>query len=247
MITLLQSILAVLSAALGAFFATWANISHKHLCALISFAAGTLFATAIFHIVPEALLFASPAAVLIALLSGYLLFYLISRYVFHVCPACSASHFEEHKNTAISNFSVLLGIALSIHIFMDGIALALGKELGHAVDFSLLLTILIHKFPEGLALCALNLKSGMEKKKAQLFTIGIEALTLAGWLVGALVLQGFKDNPWIYLFLVHVAGGFVYLSLHAVLNESKQHAARFILVFFLIGISVIGLSRFLIH
>ena len=72
------------------------GVSHRHLCALISFAAGTLVATTFIHIIPESLSILSLPAIALALLSGYGLFFLIGRHVFHVCPACAASHFDEH-------------------------------------------------------------------------------------------------------------------------------------------------------
>lgn len=244
MTTLIQNLITILSAALGAFFAVSAAVSHRRLCALISFAAGALIATTFLHIVPEAANFLSSLSIVLALLSGYLLFYMVSRYVFHVCPACAASHFEERTASELKTFLILLVIALGFHIIMDGIAIAIGRELQDRVDFSILMTVTIHKFPEGLALCALLMKSGVKKTASFFATIGIEGLTLVGWVLGISLLKGLAASHFFYLVPVHIGGGFVYLALHALLNESREHSPRLIIVSFLTGILFIALTSF---
>jgi zinc transporter ZupT len=44
-----------------------------------------------------------------------------------------------------------------------------------------------------------------------------------------------ETGPWLQLILVHIGGGFIYLSLHATLNESREHSARWVVFFFLLG------------
>ena len=242
-LSLVQNIVALASAGLGGFFAIAVGVSHRRLCALISFAAGTLLGTTLLHIVPEALRAIPFIAVALALASGYLLFFLISRFLFHVCPACAATHFDEQTASAFKNIAWLLVVALGIHCTMDGIALALGGELGGKVDRSIFLAIAIHKFPEGLALAALLVKAGFDRMKSLLMTAGIEALTFLGWVLGLFSLKGFAMEGWFYLALVHIGGGFIYLALHALLNESEEHSPRYVILFFLIGFILIGLTN----
>jgi len=240
---LAQNIVALTSAVLGGFFAITVGVSHKRLCALISFAAGTLLGTTFLHIVPEALEVISFLGVGLALLSGYLVFFLISRFIFHVCPACAATHFDEQTASRFKNIARLLVVALGIHCMMDGIALALGGELEGKVDRSIFLAISVHKFPEGLALAALLVRAGFEKMKALGMTTGIEALTFLGWILGLFSIKGFAPDGWFYLVLVHIGGGFLYLALHALLNESEEHSPRYVILFFLIGFVAIGLTN----
>ena len=242
-LTLAQNMVALASAGLGGFFAIAVGVSHKRLCALISFAAGTLLGTTFLHMIPEALEAVPFLSVVLALTSGYLTFYLISRFIFHVCPACAATHFDEQTASRFKSIAWLLVIALGIHCMMDGIALALGGELEGKVDRSIFLAISVHKFPEGLALAALLMKAGFEKMKALLMMMGIEALTFLGWILGLFSIQGFVLDGWFYLVLVHIGGGFLYLALHALLNESEEHSPRYVILFFLIGFVAIGLTN----
>lgn len=240
--TLLQNFVSLASAAGGGLLALTAGVSHRQLCALISFAAGALFATTFLHIVPEAFGEISWMAIVAALVSGYLLFYLISRFVFHVCPACAASHFDEQTTAAFKKVATLLFIALGIHCTMDGLALAFGGELEARSDRSIFLTLTVHKFPEGLALTALLMRAKVEKWRALFSMMAIECLTVAGWVFGMAALESFEINRWLYFGLVHIGGGFIYLAFHAVLNESREHASRYVVFFFLVGIAFVALT-----
>ena len=244
-ITFFQNLAALASAGLGALAAITIGVSHRHLCALISFAAGTLFATTFFHIVPEALSTLSWVVILLALVSGYLLFYFISRSLFHVCPACAASHFDEQTAARLKSIATLLIIAFGVHCTMDGLALAFGGELQKKVDRSIFLAVTVHKFPEGIALCALLMKAHFSRIKALLTTLVLEASTVGGWVLGLFSLRGSQEGNWFYLMLAHIGGGFIYLAFHALLNESKEHSPSYIVFFFFIGVGVIALAGLL--
>lgn len=246
--TLGQSLAAFISAVLGAVLAVSIGVSHRQLCILISIAAGTLLSATIFHILPEAWEAGiAPLSIGLSLLSGYLLFYFITRYVSHVCPACSASHFEHHHHEERSkflNFFFLMAIALTIHSIMDGMAIALVPEASHNHgNHPIFLTLAIHKLPEGLALCALLLKAGHSKSKAFLLTMAFEFTTVIGWAIGIWFLRQNLSADWIDLAMVHIAGGFVYLSLHAFINEVRDHSPRLVVVFFLIGFLFLAFAR----
>lgn len=229
---------------MGALLALSVGVTHKNLCALISFAAGTLLGTALLEILPQASKSLGPLALASAVVSGYLLFYFVSRYVFHVCPACAASHFE-HAPSDFKAVTVLLAAAFGIHGAMDGMAIAVGRELGGRTDLSIFLAVAVHKFPEGLALCALFARTGQAKLNALLFTLGLEMSTSVGWLAGILLLKGPISQAWLDWIAVQIGGGFLYLALHAVLNESREHSPRFVLSFFAAGIAFISLSRWI--
>ncbi|MBI3307250.1 MAG: ZIP family metal transporter [Candidatus Omnitrophica bacterium] len=246
-ITLGQSLAAYISAVLGAVLAVMIGVSHRQLCALISFAAGVLLSAAIFHILPEASeTGVGTIPIFLATASGYALFSLISRYVSHVCPACAASHFEKQEEQPASKFKnifFLMAIALTVHSMMDGIAIALSPAMSRDAGYSIFSTVAIHKLPEGLALCALLINSGYERKAAFFLTLLFEISTLAGWGFGALMLRYEIEVQWLMLAMVHIAGGFVFLALHAVINEIRDHSPRFVLIFFLTGFAFMMFFR----
>ena len=91
----LRLVVAVVCASLGALAAvSFKKISHLGLCLLISFAAGALLGVTLFDILPETLEMTGAWTTLLSFASGYVLFLLLTRFVYHVCPACSATHTE---------------------------------------------------------------------------------------------------------------------------------------------------------
>ena len=175
--------LAVGGGALGSSLGT----SHRRLCALISLGAGTLLGVTIFAIVPESLARLPGWALLLALASGYVVFLLVSKYVYHICPACAASHFDEATTHRFSEIATAMMVALGIHCLADGVALAAGHEAhaslapgGRVLDFSLVLAICVHKVPEGLALGALLLGAGFDRRRTVLLVAQGSLRSLAG-------------------------------------------------------------------
>jgi zinc transporter ZupT len=230
--------LAIAGGAAGSLFA----MSHERLCRLISFAAGTLLGVTLFSILPETYEAMPVWPLLVALVSGYLVFLLISRYVFHICPACAASHFDEATTHRFSEIATAMVIALGLHSTLDGLALALGieSELSGRLDASLLVAICVHKVPEGLALCALLLSSGFSRIVSLSWVAVVEATTLLG---GGIGIVGGPRIPqiWMDAILAHVGGGFVFLAIHAVFGELLKHSRKLVLVSFAAGLIVIGL------
>src|SRR5213078_5258532 len=98
------------------------------LCALISFAAGTLLGVTLYAILQESLTSSGLWPVGLAAATGYALFYFVSKYVHHVCPACAASHFDADATRHFGEIATALMIALAIHSTTDGLALGIQGE-----------------------------------------------------------------------------------------------------------------------
>ncbi len=241
--------LAVSGGTLGASMGT----SHKRLCALISLGAGTLLGVTVFAIVPECYAVLTWWGLLLALLSGYLLFALISKYVYHVCPACAASHFDEATTHRFSEIATAMMLALAIHCTADGVAIAAGREArlsnvagGKVLDFSLVLAICVHKIPEGLALGALLLGAGLSRSGVVVRVAAVEATTLLGGLLGWLFLRQ-VSLAWLDAVVAHIGGGFLFLASHAVLGEILRHHKALVLSNFALGFAVIGFLGLLLR
>lgn len=239
--TLHQTLLAICGAGIGTLVAVRIGISHKKLCALISFAAGTLLGTAFLVIIPESRETLSALHVALSVSSGYLVFHLISRYLAHVCPACAASHVDVHLESQEKSLALLFCVALTIHSSLDGLALTLSHHLSHHAHNSVALSVLVHKIPEGLALGAILMRQGRSAGKSFLIAILLESTTLLGWVGGNLfdLLEGHHTTMWINILMAHTAGGFVFLAFHAIINESKKHNPNFTLTCYLIGVLLI--------
>lgn len=213
--------------------------THKQLCAFISLGAGTLLGVAVCGIGPECLESLNWWQFLLGVGSGYLLFALVSRYIFHICPACAASHFDEATTHRLAEFAAAMMIALAIHCIADGLALAVGHEESAAVDLSVTFAICVHKFPEGLALGALLLGGGVKRQKMLWLVAAVEFTTILGGLLGWFALHN-VSNVWLALALANAGGGFLYLAVHAVLGEILKHHKALVLGSFSAGFGVIA-------
>jgi zinc transporter ZupT len=218
------------------------RLSHKPLCALISFAAGTLCGVTLFAIIPESLENSTWWAVTVAAATGYTLFFFISKYVHHVCPACAASHFDEDAARRFSQIATALIVALSIHSATDGIALGIGREIhvATAANWSLFLALCIHKFPEGFALGSLLIGAAFPRLFALGWVAAVEAATLLGGAIGFFFLAN-ASVFWLGLIMAHIGGGFFYLAAHAVLGEMVRHGKGLVVTSFCAGVALIGI------
>ena len=232
---------AFILALAGGVLSSLYTVSHARLCRMISLAAGTLLGVTLFSIVPESRPVLPSWQLVLSMGSGYAVFYLISRYVFHVCPACAASHFDEAATHRFGEIAAGMVIALGLHSTMDGLALACVIKDGASVslDSSMFFAICVHKVPEGLALCSLLLAAGFRKRIALTWVAVVEATTLLGGGIGLWVIPRVSEL-WLNLLLAHVGGGFIFLALHAVFGELIKHGKKQVLLYFFSGMALIA-------
>ena len=231
-------------ASIGALFAvSFKKIGHLTLCVLISFAAGALLAVSFLDILPEAFGMVGWFGGIVSALSGYLLFWLLTRYVFHVCPACSATHTEIN----FTGLTAAMVVALSVHSFMDGLAIYSGYMTGSHLGLIVLIAVAYHKLPEGMALALVARSAGMGRLKAFTLAAGLEAATtLAGGLVGMLFLLPESSRLTGYI-LAHTAGGFIFIVLHALLSEVIKHHPRWTILAAVVGALSIAAAGILLN
>jgi zinc transporter ZupT len=240
-VTLWQVFAAYVFALVGGVISTSLRLEHKPLCALISFAAGTLLGVTLFAILPESVAACPWWAVLLGLATGYALFFFISKHVHHVCPACAASHFDADATRHFSEIVTALIVALAIHSTTDGLALGIQAETPatEATKWSLFSALCIHKLPEGLALGSLLIGAGFKRSAALGWVAAVEATTLLGGVIGYFFLTN-VSTFWLGLIMAHVGGGFFYLAAHAVLGEMLKHGKKFVLTSFALGMALIA-------
>ena len=240
-ITFWQVVAAYAFALAGGLVSTSLRLSHKPLCALISLAAGTLLGVTLFAILPESFANSSWWPVGLAAATGYALFFFVSKYVHHVCPACAASHFDADATRHFSEIASALVVALAIHSTTDGVALGIGQEtaVSAAGKWSLFSALCIHKIPEGLALGSLLIGAGLPRGRALGWVAAVEATTLLGGAIGFFALAN-TSTFCLGLFMANVGGGFLYLAAHAVLGEMLKHGKGLVLTSFSLGVALIA-------
>lgn len=214
--------IATAGAIVGVFFR---RVHHLFFCLLVSLAAGALVGVACFQMIPHHLEEAGGWLVYPGVGLGVLGFLQVSRWV-HICPACSAGHFEGMAGKAKSVFNLVL-IVLAIHGFMDGTSLAAGPESYMGVA--------LHKFPEGLATGMLAMKMFDEDRfTALVISCSVQGFTLMGASFGHV----YPSMSWLHNSVCQgvIAGGFLFLGLHALRGEITRNCRWYVVLLFVIGL-----------
>lgn len=153
-----------------------ASWSLRALDAMLSFAAGFLISVSVVDLFPDSIHVAGPVAPAIVL-AAYLLVHLTQHTI--------GRHFhfgeETHSVSELVSVSALLGLLM--HTFVDGVAMASGLTVSLGLGALVFVAVLLHKFPEGLAISSLFLAAGAKRGKAVLAAAALGASTILGVLV----------------------------------------------------------------
>lgn len=208
---LLRVTVATLIAFLGAGIAVaLGRLAQRRLTVLVVIAAAALLLVTLGDVLPEAKANLTWSELIAAVASGALLFWLISRFIHPICPACSSSAENNSVRERLQKDAILLMAAVAIHSAFDGMAVAVGDGPAGAANIPLMAAISIHKLPEGLALALLLLGAGYSRPTAFAWTCAVELTTELGGLIGVFWLRDLSPL-WLSLIFAHVGGGFLYL------------------------------------
>lgn len=208
---LIRSTVAMLVAfAGGAAGVILGSAAARRLRLLVYAAMGALLAVTLFDVLPDAKDLLSWPLFLLAVSSGYGVFWLVGKYVYHICPACAVGAFDQATTERLGQTVLLLMVALGLHSAMDGIAVVVGDRMTGHPNLALLFAVSFHKFPEGMALALLLIGAGYARRTAFWWTLAIESATEAGALVGIFGLRG-ASLFHLGLLFANVGGGFLYL------------------------------------
>ncbi len=158
---ILRTTLATVSAIVGGVIgAVLSKGAARRLNVLVYTAMGILLLVTVLDILPEAKSELSWPIFLVSAASGFALFWLIGKYVYHLCPACAIHTFDAAAIQRLGQTITLFMVALGIHSTMDGLAVVIGDEITGQANMAVLLAVTIHKLPEGMALALLLIGSG---------------------------------------------------------------------------------------
>lgn len=210
-------VLTLLGAYLGIRLGDAPRFSRR----VLPFSGGVLVGIAIFWVLPEiAEQYGWPGA-LCGIAAGFGLLWLINRYVFAVCPACSHTHDHDACTNRLHGFTAPLLAAASLHSFFDGWSLGVAhQQSAEGVRLAFLAGIGIHKLPEGVALGVLLLAGTGSVWKAWVSCAAVQSCMIAGGLLAAIAAPHLGPY-WISSLLSIAAGTFNYLGYHAIESEYR--------------------------
>ncbi len=216
------SVVLVSLASMCGIVLSWMSqkVFDRLLFVLVSFAVGTMLGTVLFDLLPEAYEgIASIANVGWIFFVGFGIFFLLENLHFH--------HTNEGDKNIRRGYMNL--IADGLHNFTDGVLIAASWMISHEIGLVTTLAILLHEIPQELGDYAVLIRIGFAQRKALVFNFLSSLMALCGCLLTLLFAETMRAMS-VYL-LPFAAGGFVYLSLFALLPMllRGQHFSRNVL------------------
>ncbi len=231
---LLISVVAILSAFAGVTLTSIHAISRR----MVPFGGGVLIGVALFWVLPEiAQVLHWSGAVGFAGVGAALL-WIVDRWVYAVCPACSPHHEHASCEMRLHGFAVPLLVASSLHSMLDGWGIA---GIGH----TLAIGVAFHKIPEGIALGVIARASLRSKWAALLWCLVAEGSTLIGGLLESAMAPRL-GLPVLEAILAMAGGSFVFLGWHAIDAEFRKNGPAPAFVPAFTGIAGSSVLRFLV-
>ena len=136
---------------------------------ILGFSAGAVMGVAFFELLPEAIALGSkyhaPSTLALYVAGGFLLYLILDRAMpFHGnAPGVECEHGHMHTKP----YRASLGAAsLSIHSFLDGVAIGLAFNISSAIGTVVTMAVLMHDFSDGMNTMNMVLKNGGERRTA---------------------------------------------------------------------------------
>jgi zinc and cadmium transporter len=224
---LLYSSLIFLAAFIGGIVPLWISSKNEnHLKLFISFGAGLLLSMAFLHMIPESFKLL-PRSFGIWLLTGFCLLLFLERFIMvHAC--------EEH-GCHYHTIGIAAFVGLTIHGLIEGFALASSQLVAHLGPL-VLIAILSHKAPAGIALTSILKMSGKKPFQILGFILGVALSGPLGIFLAYWILKNEHYSNAAGVLLSLSAGTFLYIGacdllpeLHRTDGEKLKRLMSFIL------------------
>ena len=232
-------VLAAITAVATAMGGLLALRARDRLHLVLGLSAGLLLGLVAFELIPEVFKLSSgeflgaPTAS-IALIAGFLALHFFERFFGSHEPAESDyGHDHSHKANVAGGVGA---VAMGIHIFIDGLALAIAFTINDALGFAVFAALLVHAFSDGLNLVAFLIKNGKWSRKA-VWLLGVDSLARVGGAALGTTLT--LSENFTALYLAAFSGIIIYLATSHILPEAHaRHSSRWTLVATITGVLV---------
>ncbi|MGH9671519.1 MAG: ZIP family metal transporter [Terriglobales bacterium] len=181
-ISILLGLTAALANVFGGAIIVQRNWERSYLNYFVALGSGFMLATALLEMIPQSLNLEHERA-LPFVLGGYLLMHLFEHTLTPHFHFGEEVHAEEFARSHLG-YSVL--VALLMHTFFDGIAIASGFLISDWLGWVIFLAVFLHKIPEGFTVASVMLASGSSRRMAWSASALLGCATLAGVLAMSL-------------------------------------------------------------
>ncbi len=235
MIYLLYAFLATISSIVGGVLPLYTKIRNVNSQYLIGFASGILISTALFEMLPEAIIEIGSSDFTKPLAAGFFTLYLIEKVA--MIHACKETECELHHTGWVGM------IGLGFESLLDGVAIAVGFIANPFLGLFIALAVIVHEFPVGFSTSIIMRSSGYSVNKSFLALVLTSALTLVGAFVAPVFPPSFFGP-----ILAFTAGSFIYIGASDLLPEAhRERVSWWVVAAVFSGACIIPLFEYFIH
>jgi len=193
---------------------------------VVPFSGGLLAGIALFGVMPELAEHYGWIGAVTLVGAAVALLALFGRFVYPICPSCSHTHDHEHCAATLHGFALPLVLAASLHALLDGVGISASRqEAGMGgLATAVLVGVLLHKVPEGIALGIMLRAAVRSRASALALCAAAELATTLGALFESAITAR-SGTAWLTYALALAAGSFLYLGFHAVHGEWRRRGA----------------------
>lgn len=207
---------------------------------IIAVGAGIRIGAAFFDLIPEAVhhLGDSLDAAMLSTAVGFLAFYGIEKMTtLHVGHETATE--LEHGSSAHRHVGLIGASGMSLHSFLDGVALAAGLTVGGGLGLVIAAVVIIHRFSDGVGIVSLLLASKFPRALAYRWVMYVAVAPVLGIIVGLLIpLPDAALGAMLGIF----AGFFLYIGAAELLPEAhRSDRSRLVVLATLAGVVAIYL------
>ncbi|RCS58126.1 ZIP family metal transporter [Parvibium lacunae] len=206
-----------------------AGLSRRWLSYAVSFSTGILLATAMLHLLPEALSSGlTPHEGFPVLLGGVLGFFILEKLALwrhaqpHSGPGTALLHEEDrslpHHLAESAPVSILIGDGF--HNFTDGLLIAAAFLTDPALGWTTAVAVIAHEIPQEAGDFAILLAAGWGYKRALFWNALSSLASVVGGLAGYIALEQIQD--WVPYVIILAAASFLYISIADLLPRLKS-------------------------
>jgi zinc transporter ZupT len=226
---LLLSIITFLATLVGGLFAIR---FRSKLAIIMGFSAGAVIGVVFFDLLPEAFSLGEKQYTVIGLTT-----FIVAGFLFYmVLDRLSVLYANEHGSD--NNQRGKLGASsLSVHSFLDGVAIGVGFQVSVPVGILLAVGVISHDFADGINTVSIILKEGGKNKQARIWLFVDAAAPIAG----VVSTMFFKIPDAAFGFLLAVFSGFfLYIGASDLLPESgKKHPGFLVTIMTILGVCLL--------
>lgn len=223
---------------------------------LVSLSAGLLLATAVLHLIPEAIESkADVHALSWTMLAGLIGFFMLEKLAIlrhgHHHEGDGHGHHHGHDRSEAGPGGLLIVVGDTIHNFADGVMIAAAFMTDMRLGWLTTVAIAAHEIPQEIGDFIVLLNAGYSRRRAVFFNMLSGAAAVAGGIAGYLALS---DSQRLLPFAIILsASSFIYIALADLVPDLHRDGARggfesaVQVAWMAVGVAVIALLTSVLH